>query len=98
MPIWKVSASFLYVYISIIPRPCLLIETYKHAISDAFHSGFNQEQINLLKTILFHSFLKQFLTDGANFMMTFTDFIPLKLQGIFYNTVLLLLESIFSCI
>ncbi|KAL3086925.1 hypothetical protein niasHT_021789 [Heterodera trifolii] len=44
---------------------------------------FDSSHLHLLGTFLCHSLLKQSLTDGANYLMSFTDLLPLKVQAIY---------------
>uniref|UniRef100_A0A915PFL5 Protein RFT1 homolog n=1 Tax=Meloidogyne floridensis TaxID=298350 RepID=A0A915PFL5_9BILA len=44
---------------------------------------FDEGRLQLLKVYLFHSILKQFLTDGANFLMVFSGSVPLKIQAVY---------------
>lgn len=77
----QILASLLYLFLFIHKRPFQLIKIYQEAIKEILHEKFEGGHIRLFKTFVIHSFLKQFLTDGANFLMTFTNVLPLKVQG-----------------
>uniref|UniRef100_A0A914I3Y0 Protein RFT1 homolog n=1 Tax=Globodera rostochiensis TaxID=31243 RepID=A0A914I3Y0_GLORO len=44
---------------------------------------FESGHLKLLGTFICHSVLKQTLTDGANYLMSFTDLLPLKMQAVY---------------
>lgn len=87
--------SLLYMLLFI--NPLQLFKIYYHSILDAFHqNGFELGHLRLLRTFIFHSFLKQILTDGANFLMTFANLISLQEQGKILKIAIKLNKQVFS--
>ena len=50
-------------------------------IAYLFSAGLNKPALQSLGTLLGHSFLKQILTDGSGYIMSFTKIIGLRNQG-----------------
>lgn len=42
---------------------------------------YEKKHLKLIGTMLFHSLLKQMITSGSSYVMTFTDILSLKTQG-----------------
>ena len=80
----QLFASFVYASLFLLRDPMALFKLYQESFTDVSKNGLDKEHQKLLKTFIIHSFLKQFLTDRASFLMTFTNIIPLKTQGHIY--------------
>ena len=82
--IFQLIASLVYFYLFIRDNKKNIFKIYKTSILQFFNlKRFDEGRLQLLKVYLFHSILKQFLTDGANFLMVFSGSVPLKIQGFF---------------
>ncbi|KAL7078660.1 hypothetical protein ACQ4LE_002533 [Meloidogyne hapla] len=80
----QLIASLIYFYLFIRDDTKNIFKFYKTSFSQIFNfGGFDNGHLQLLKVYLFHSILKQFLTDGANFLMVFSGFVPLKIQAVY---------------
>ena len=83
----QVGGSLLYAVINtryFIRRllPQLEVERWRECFS-TFHYG--KEHLLLILTMVFHSLLKQFVNSGSEYVMTFTDILSLKVQGILFT-------------
>nr|CAD2195549.1 unnamed protein product [Meloidogyne enterolobii] len=80
----QLIASLVYFYLFIRDNKKNIFKIYKTSILQFFNlKRFDEGRLQLLKVYLFHSILKQFLTDGANFLMVFSGSVPLKIQAVY---------------
>nr|CAD2157027.1 unnamed protein product [Meloidogyne enterolobii] len=80
----QLIASLIYFYLFIRDNKKNIFKIYKTSILQFFNlKRFDKGRLQLLKVYLFHSILKQFLTDGANFLMVFSGSVPLKIQAVY---------------
>ncbi|VDM76971.1 unnamed protein product [Strongylus vulgaris] len=56
------------------------------SLSDVFRHGFDREALSAVATLFTHSILKQLMTDGSAYVMTFTELLSLKSQENFATT------------
>ena len=52
-------------------------------MEEDFEPKFKRHYLKLLTTVVFHSLLKQSLTDGAGYVMVFTNVLSLKVQAVY---------------
>ncbi|KAE9556438.1 hypothetical protein FO519_000323 [Halicephalobus sp. NKZ332] len=52
-------------------------------MEEDFEPKFKRHYLKLLLTVIFHSLLKQALTDGAGYVMVFTNVLSLKIQAVY---------------
>lgn len=71
------SFAYIVMYIYSNTAASFQLFTLAHDRSQNYKS----DQLKLLKSLAFHSILKQALTDGASYLMVFTRLLPLKVQG-----------------
>ncbi|KAF7639933.1 RFT1-like protein, partial [Meloidogyne graminicola] len=80
----QLIASLVYFYLFLHNNKINILKMYKNGFLQIFDlKKLNEERFKLLKVYLFHSILKQFLTDGANFIMAFSGSFPLKIQAVY---------------
>ncbi|VDM82250.1 unnamed protein product [Strongylus vulgaris] len=53
------------------------------SLSDVFRHGFDREALSAVATLFTHSILKQLMTDGSAYVMTFTELLSLKSQAVY---------------
>jgi hypothetical protein len=79
----QIFGSLLYVAVNIryfLSRLLPLLESERWR-EDFKIANYDKPQLLLIATMVFHSLLKQFINSGSEFVMTFTNVLPLKVQG-----------------
>ncbi|KAI1725007.1 rft protein [Ditylenchus destructor] len=47
------------------------------------YASYEKKYLSLIGTLIFHSLLKQLITDGSSYVMAFTKILPLKIQAVY---------------